>query len=51
MDKSEFKEKYIKKHTKKPFIFVSESGRKLCSIDYEREYKKLQKLVEKYLEI
>nr|DAD63202.1 MAG TPA: hypothetical protein [Caudoviricetes sp.] len=51
MEKEEFKQKFIKKHTKKPFIYKSESGRVISSINYEEKYKKLQKLVRKYLKI
>lgn len=51
MKKEKFKQKFMKKHTKKPFIYKSESGRTICSIDYEEKYKKLQKLVRKYLDL
>ena len=51
MKKEKFKQKFIEKHTKKPFIYKSESGRIICSINYEEKYKKLQKLVRKYLKL
>lgn len=41
MDKEEFKDKYINKHTKEPFIYVSESWKRVGSFDYEKKYKNL----------
>lgn len=41
MDKEEFKEKYIKKHTNKSFIYVSESWERIGSFGYEKKYKNL----------
>lgn len=51
MKKEKFKQKFIEKHTKKPFIYKSESGRTICSINYEEQYNKLKKLVIKYLDL
>lgn len=45
------KEKFMKKHMAEPFRLRSESGRVISSFDYEKKYKKLQKLVRKYLDL
>lgn len=36
MEKEEFKQKFIKEHTKKPFSYKSVSGRVISSMDYEK---------------
>lgn len=45
------KRKIYEKTYKKPFIYKSESGITIFSINYEKKYKKLQKLVRKYLDL